>query len=167
MGWAVLTSALGGSSFLPPGEHSMARSGGQINGVCATSTTGTVEAPAVEIMIGKDLTIDQFEHTELIGENITLGINSVAIDVGGRTIIAAEEEAVIFDRLHQCPQTQQVGVTIEVVRVDLFTSTNAGIDLLFDLCRFLIRNKGGSGCHLAGKLANFLYIGKGRLTVLM
>ena len=146
-------------------EHSMTPIRGQHNPLCATYSTGTLKAPVVEVSVRKDLTIHQFKHTELIGENITLSINSVAVQVCCRTRISAEVEAIILDRLHQCPQTQQVSITIEVVRVDLFTSTNAGIDLLLNLCCFLIRNKGGSGCHLTGKLADFLYISKGRLTV--
>jgi hypothetical protein len=43
------------------------------------------------------LTIHQFEHTKPIGENITLSINTVAVDVCCRTIIAAEIEAIILD----------------------------------------------------------------------
>lgn len=47
--------------------------------------------------MSEDLTIDQFEHTKLIGENVTLCINPVGADVGGRTIIAAEVEAILLD----------------------------------------------------------------------
>ena len=69
----------------------MAWGHGVRNPLCATYSTGTLKAPAVEVMIAKDLTIDQFEHTKLIGHYITLSINTVAVDVCCRTIIAAEE----------------------------------------------------------------------------
>ena len=119
----------------------------------------------VEVVISEDLTIHQFEHTKLIGENITLSINTIAVDVCCRTIIAAEEETIIFDRLHQCPQTNQVRVTIKVLCSDVITRTNASVNLLFDLCRFLIRNKGDQSRHLAGKIYHFLYISEGFLIV--
>jgi hypothetical protein len=45
----------------------------------------------VEVSISEDLTIDQFEHTKLIGHHITLGINTVPVNISGRTIIAAKE----------------------------------------------------------------------------
>ena len=117
-------------------------------------------------MISEDLTIHQFEHTKLIGENITFGINTVAVDVCCRTVVAAQEQTIIFDALYQCPQTQQVSITIKVIGVDFFTSTNAGIDLLFDLCRFLITHEGGSGCHLTGKVAHLFNISECSLIVL-
>ena len=42
-------------------------------------------------MVREYLTIDQFEHTKLIGENITFGINSILFDVCCGTIVAAQE----------------------------------------------------------------------------
>ena len=143
----------------------MSRIRGQHNPLCATYSTGTLKASVVEVSVRKDLTIHQFEHTKLIGQHITFGINPIPVEVCCGTIIAAQVEAVVFDRLHQCPQTQQVSITIKVVGVDFFTSTNAGIDLLLNLLCFLISYKGGSGCHLTGKLTDFLYIGKRRLTM--
>jgi hypothetical protein len=65
--------------------------------VCATFSTGTLKPLVVEVSIRKDLTIDQFEHTKLIGHHITLSINSVAVEVCCRTLIAAEEQTIIFD----------------------------------------------------------------------
>jgi len=69
-------------------------------GGCATFSTGTLKAPVVEVCSTEDLTIDQFEHTELIGEHITFGINSVAVQVCCRTIVAAQEETIFFDGLN-------------------------------------------------------------------
>jgi hypothetical protein len=51
----------------------------------------------VEVSVRKDLTIDQFEHTKLIGQNITLRVDSVTVEIGSRTIVTAEEQTVIFD----------------------------------------------------------------------
>jgi hypothetical protein len=65
--------------------------------VCATYSTGTLKATAVEIMIRKALTIDQLKHTKLICHYITFGINSVTVNVSGRTIIATDEQTIIFD----------------------------------------------------------------------
>ena len=79
---------------------SMAPIQGFRKGVCATFSSGTLKALVVEVSIRKDLTIHQLKCTKLIGENITLGINSVSVEIRSRTIIAAEIEAVIFDRLH-------------------------------------------------------------------
>jgi len=59
-------------------------------GDCATCSGSTLKPPAVEVSIRKDLTIDQFEHTELVGEHITFGINSVAVQICCGTIVAAE-----------------------------------------------------------------------------
>jgi len=75
----------------------MAEGRGHRKGVCATSTIGTLKASAVEVSVRKDLTIDQFEHTKLIHQNITLSVDSVAVEISGRTIVTAEEQAVIFD----------------------------------------------------------------------
>ena len=57
---------------------------------CASASGGTLKPPVIEVSITEDLTIDQFEHTKLIGHHITLGINSVVPDVSVRTLIAAE-----------------------------------------------------------------------------
>ena len=76
---------------------SMAPIQGFRKGGCATFSTGTLEASAVEVSIRKDLTIDQFEHTELVGQNVTFGINSVAVQVCCGTMVAAQEETIFFD----------------------------------------------------------------------
>jgi len=130
-----------------------------------TLSTGTLKAPSVEIVIGKDFTIHQFEHTELIGHHITFGIDSIAVDISGRTIIAAEEQTIIFDRFHQCPQTNQIRITIEILSSDVITSTNASVDFLFDLCRFFISHKGRSSGHLTGKIYNLFHISERFLIV--
>ena len=63
----------------------------------ATFSTGTLKATVVEVSVRKDLTIHQFEHTKLIGHDITFCIDSVAVEISSRTIIAAEEQTIIFD----------------------------------------------------------------------
>jgi len=132
---------------------------------CATLSGGTLETTSSEVSMREYLTINQFEHTKLIGENVTLSVDSVISDICCRTIIAAQEQTIIFDWLHQCPQTNQVSVTIKVLCNDLITSTNASVNLLFDLCCFLISYKLRSGRHLTGKVHNFFYIRERFLTV--
>ena len=149
----------------PLNKHSMARDGGHLNPPCGSSSTGTLKPTVVEVSIAEDLTIHQFEHTKLIGHHITLSINTVAVDVCCRTIIAAQEQTIILDRLHQCPQSNQVRVTIKVGSSDSITRTNAGIQLLLNLCRFLYRNELHSKCHHTGKLADFFNISEGFLIV--
>ena len=56
-----------------------------------------LKPPAIEVMIGKDLTIHQLEHTKLIAHHITLSVNPVTVNVSGRTIIAAQEQTIILD----------------------------------------------------------------------
>ena len=116
-------------------------------------------------MIGKDFPVNKFKHTELIGHYITLSINTVAVDVCCRSIVAAQIQAIILDRLHQCPQTNQVRVTIEILCSNLITSTNTGIQLLLDLRCLFIRNELTGSRHLTGKVADFFHISKGSLTV--
>ncbi len=116
-------------------------------------------------MISEHLTIHQFEHTKLIGHHITFGINTVAIDVCCRSVIAADKQAVIFDALYQCPQTNQVSVTIEIFCDDLITRTDASVDLLFDLCCFLLTHELSSSRHLTGKIYNLFYISERLLIV--
>jgi len=135
------------------------------NSTRATATLSMLKLSVVEVSVTEHLTIDQFEHTKLIGENITFGINPIPVEVCCRTIVAAQEEAVVFDRLHQCPQTQQVRITINETLRNINADTNAGIDLLLDLCCFLISCKLTHCRHLTGKVANFLYISERRLTV--
>ena len=127
--------------------------------MCATLSTGTLETPSVEVSITEDLTIDQFEHTKLIGHHITFGINSVVVDVSGRTIIAAEVYSILFDRLHQLPETDQVGI-LKVIRIDFLTFTNAGIELLFNLCCNFRFYKLNAKCHHLSKLAHIFKVGK-------
>ena len=64
----------GGIGFLPPDDISMAEGGGHRKGVCASSTIGTLKPTVIEVSVRKDLTIHEFEHTKLIGENVTLSL---------------------------------------------------------------------------------------------
>jgi hypothetical protein len=139
----------------PLNKCSMARDGGHHKESCASSGTGTLETTLIEVSIAEDLTIHQFERTKLIGENITFSVNPIITKISSRTTIAAQIETIFLDGLHQLPETNQVRITLSG---DLFTSTNAGVDLLFDLCQFLTLNKGHSLCHLTGKVTNFLHI---------
>jgi len=76
---------------------SMAPIQGFRKGGCATFSTGTLKAPAVEVCSTKDLTIHQFEHTELVGQNVTFGINSLAVQVCSGAIVAADVYTIFFD----------------------------------------------------------------------
>jgi hypothetical protein len=116
-------------------------------------------------MIGEYLTIDQFEHTKLIGHYVTLSTDTILIDVCFRTIIAQQEYTIVFDALYQCPQTNEVRITLKVLRVNVTLLTDASIDLFCDLCCFLIRNKRNHCGHLAGKLHHLFNISKRSLSV--
>ena len=54
---------------------------------------------------------------------------------------------------------------MHIFRANLFASTNVCVELLFDLCRFLIRNKVHKRRHLTGKIYHFLNISEGGLIV--
>ena len=70
---------------------SMAGFGGKVNPPNHQCCLCNLKPALIEVGITEDLTIDQFEHTKLIGHHITFGINPVVVDVSSRTIIAAKE----------------------------------------------------------------------------
>jgi len=117
-------------------------------------------------MIGKDLTIHQFEHTKLIGHDITFSINPLLPDVSGRTIIAAQIETICLDRFHQRPQPQQVRIAVKFTIHNRTILTDASIQLLLDLCCLFISHKLHRKCHHPCKLADLFNISKRFLTVL-
>ena len=79
------------------GHHPSPRSlptTGQFNDLPRSQVLRYLKPPAVEVMIGKDLTIHQFEHTKLIAHHVTFSINTVAVDVCCRTIITADVQKI-------------------------------------------------------------------------
>jgi hypothetical protein len=51
----------------------------------------------IEVSIAEDFPVDKFVGAKLISHHITLRINTVAVDVCCGTIIAAQEQTIIFD----------------------------------------------------------------------
>ncbi len=71
-----------------------------LGGRVDSSRIGTLKPTVVEICFTKDLTIHEFKHTKLIGQNITFSINTLTLNVSGGTIVTAKEQTIFFDRLH-------------------------------------------------------------------
>ncbi len=151
-----------------PYEHSMARHGGKVNPPNHQRCLCDLKPPTGEVSIAEDLTIHEFEHTKLIGHHVTLSINTVAVDVCCRTIIAAQEQTIILDGLHQQPQTNQVRVTIKLIHTligDLLARTNLCVELFLQFGKLLTLNELTGSRHLAGEVADLLNISEGFLIV--
>ena len=56
----------------------------------------------VKVSVREYLTVDKFEHTKLIGQHITFGINSLITFIGrtqisSGSVVTAEEQTIVFD----------------------------------------------------------------------
>jgi len=112
----------------------------------------SLETIVVKVSSTEETTIHQLICTELIVHYITFRVNSILTDVCFGTIITAQKECIIFDRLHQFPECNQSVITVKSIIINRCILTNALVKLLFNFLCLLIIDELNILCHYFSEL---------------